>query len=793
MLTPSGAVLKNVTRILNIGGPEYLRHERSQVLRIDGFETVELATADRLVNVSRQLEPSLILLSAESGVDPVPIISRLKSESVTTILPIVVILDRTHLESEEIALLEAGVEFCLRDPSPALLLASARAALRTAQTQFELRRALKQERLSRHELSAAKRSAVESDSLHREMSESFPYGLWMSEPTGALMFISDSFLALTECSSEQARAGEWHKRIAADDAEAYAEVWNRSLRTGEPWEHEFRILGPDGEYHHVLGRGRPILSDKGDILAWAGIHLDVDERKRQEEHITRLASSEEMRRRQLEAILNSMTQALVMYDLKSGIITMNPAGQALYGFTPNDMPLSTDVLKSTHVLSNPEGQESSFEEWPLMMASRGRTVSGVVMNVMRRETGRSWIANCSAAPVLDSSGEVRFAVSVLQDVTEQKLAERALRASEERFRVLSETIPNLVWTATPEGRAVYLSRQWLEYTGQKAEDASGWDWMTALHPEDREATAKRWVEAVSSGRTYDAMYRLQRYDGEFRWHISRGFALVSDTGAPLQWIGTSTDIQEQKDIEEELRKTNELFKRSNEDLQHFAFAISHDLQEPLRMVSGFAEILARRLGQQLTPDVAEYVDYITDNTSRMKQMISDLLTYSRVTHDDGADTSQCAESQPALEWAIGNLTKAIEESGAVIVGPGLPAVAVDFGRVTQLFQNLLSNSIKYRSDRPVRIEITAEDDGGKWKFCVADNGIGIGPEYHERIFGVFKRLHGREVAGTGIGLALCRRIVERYGGRIWVESNAGEGSRFYFTFPKAEQAAAAAM
>ena len=157
----------------------------------------------------------------------------------------------------------------------------------------------------------------------------------------------------------------------------------------------------------MLSRGRPILSDKGDILAWAGIHLDVDERTRQEQHIARLASSEEMRRRQLEAILNSMTQALVMYDLKCGIITMNAAGQALHGFNQSDMPLSADLLKASHALSNSEGQELVFEEWPLMIAAQGRTVSGVEVNVHRRGADVFHITNCSAAPVFDGSGEVR--------------------------------------------------------------------------------------------------------------------------------------------------------------------------------------------------------------------------------------------------------------------------------------------------------------------------------------------------------------------------------------------------
>ena len=363
--TERGSVLSNVTRILYIGGPEHLRRDRSQSLRIEGFETVEFVTPDRVIDVSRQLKPAVILISAEYDDDIAPVIGRLRSESVTSTVPIIAIVDTTFSERKEIRLLKTGVEFCLRSPSLALLMASVGAAVRAAQVQQDLRLALKQERLERHELSANKRPVVESGSLYREMGESFQYGLWMSDPAGRLTFVSDSFLALTECSLEQAAAGEWRKRIASEDVAGHESSWNRSLRTGERWEHEYRILGPDGEYHHVLSRGRPIVSDKGDILAWAGINLDLDERNRQEQHITRLAQSEEMLRRQLEAILNSVTQGLVMYDLKSGTISMNPAGQRLHGFTQMDMPLSADVLRATLRLSNAGGKEIPFGEWRL--------------------------------------------------------------------------------------------------------------------------------------------------------------------------------------------------------------------------------------------------------------------------------------------------------------------------------------------------------------------------------------------------------------------------------------------
>lgn len=778
-----------ITRALNIGGSESVRHERSQYLRENGFEVIDLGTADRAIDLVRHWKPDLILVSAEPGEDALLAVTRLKSDVGAARIPVLAIAETLSDEQEEASLFDAGIDTCLHNPTPFVLLAAGRAAIREAQAQFELRRALKSERLARHELTAAKRALVESETLYREMSESFTYGVWMSDPSGTPIFISDAFLALTETTFEQARAGIWRNRIIAEDLDSYSQTWRRSLQTGDPWECEYRVLGPDGEYHHILSRGRPILGSNNEVVAWAGINLDVNERRRHEEQIQKLAASEEMRRRQLEAILNSVTQSLVMFDLESQMIAMNPAGQALHGFTSQEMPIALETFKAAFEFQTSDGREISFEQSPLMRAARGQTSSDVELHLRRRDTGRFWITSCGAAPVADVSGRVRFAVCVIQDITEQKLAERALRQSEERFRALTQNIPNLVWIATTEGRTTYLSTQWQSYTGQTFEEAIDWGWLDAVHPDDAEHAARKWSEAVTTSRSYESLYRLRRHDGIFRWHIARGWVLQGSDGAPLHWVGTCTDIQDQKDIEEELRRANILLKRSNEDLQHFAFAISHDLQEPLRMVATFTQALSNRLEEKPASEVTDYVAYITEATNRMRQMISDLLSYSRITHIDDTAGSQYSDSQAALMWALNNIHRSIEESGASVSSSGLPPVGVDFGRLTQLFQNLISNCIKYRSEEPVEIRVTAEQEADMWRFCVADNGMGIDSAHHDRIFDVFKRLHGREIPGTGIGLALCRRIVERYGGRIWVDSSRGQGARFYFTFPRVDRSA----
>ncbi len=242
------------------------------------------------------------------------------------------------------------------------------------------------------------------------------------------------------------------------------------------------------------------------------------------------------------------------------------------------------------------------------------------------------------------------------------------------------------------------------------------------------------------------------------------------------------DITERKRAEAQLRQAAEELARSNNDLQQFAYVVSHDLQEPLRTISGFLGLLERKLHDGPDAEVREYMQYIVEGGQRMRQMIADLLAYSRVGAKD-VKTETVALRQP-LDRALEMLRGAIDESAAAIRVEDLPTVRLNPGQWTQVFQNLIGNAVKFRSQRPLEIQVGAKRDGQFWLVWVKDNGIGMSPEYRERIFEVFQRLHSRkQYPGTGIGLAICKKVVERHGGRIWVESEPEQGATFYFTIP----------
>jgi light-regulated signal transduction histidine kinase (bacteriophytochrome) len=242
------------------------------------------------------------------------------------------------------------------------------------------------------------------------------------------------------------------------------------------------------------------------------------------------------------------------------------------------------------------------------------------------------------------------------------------------------------------------------------------------------------------------------------------------------------DVTERKRAQAALQHTTEDLQRSNRDLEQFAYVASHDLQEPLRAVGGYVKLLQLRFPDKLDAKAQGYISGAFDGATRMEQLIRDLLAFSRVAMRGGPFVP--ADLEDALRQALRNLEASVNSSRATIAHDPLPSLAVDAGQIRQLFQNLIGNALKFHGEQPPNIHIGAQRQDGRWVFWVRDNGIGIEPQYYEKIFHIFQRLHTRkDYPGTGIGLAICKRIVERHGGTIWVESQPGQGSTFYFSLP----------
>jgi PAS domain S-box-containing protein len=286
---------------------------------------------------------------------------------------------------------------------------------------------------------------------------------------------------------------------------------------------------------------------------------------------------------------------------------------------------------------------------------------------------------------------------------------------------------------------------------------------------------------------YAMLRQTGRWEGELNHTRADGTVLIVSSQWVLQdspgkaVLEICTDITPLKKAEESLRRATEELKRSNEDLESFAYIASHDLQEPLRGINGFLTLLQQQYAERLDAKAREYIAYAIDGATRMSQLINDLLRYSRLGRKDGQ--LRPTDLGRVLAEALSNLRGAISDAGALVTHDDLPTVTGDTSQLTQLFQNLIGNAVKFRTaEGACRVHIGAKRKASHWEFWVRDNGIGIEPEQHDRIFLMFRRLHTRQkYAGTGIGLAICKKIVERHGGRIWVESSAGQGSTFYFT------------
>ena len=398
------------------------------------------------------------------------------------------------------------------------------------------------------------------------------------------------------------------------------------------------------------------------------------------------------------------------------------------------------------------------------------------------------------APIYDN-GTVTGIIINVHDVTAAKEKEAALLKANERFFYATKATNDAIWDWDIENDKVFRVGDGLKtmfgYELSEAENDQQF-WTKRVHPDDLGNMIEKRTAILFQTRElyWEDEYRFQRKDGTYAYVFDKGYIIRSEDGKPVRMIGATQDVSQRKESEALLLELNNRMKKraeelanSNVELERFAYVASHDLQEPLRMITSFLQLFQKRYKDKIDATADQYIHFAIDGAERMKVLIMDLLDYSRV--GSSVEVFQEVDLNVLLGELQEMFTKTCEETNAIIRVNKMPVVKANKTQLFQLFQNLVSNGLKYHSDQAPEIEISYEEKETDHQFVIKDNGIGIDPMFHEKIFVIFHRLHSRtEYGGTGIGLAVCKKIVERHGGRIWVESAPGKGSSFYFTLAK---------
>ena len=381
-----------------------------------------------------------------------------------------------------------------------------------------------------------------------------------------------------------------------------------------------------------------------------------------------------------------------------------------------------------------------------------------------------------------SNEEMQSINEELQSTNEELMTSKEeLRAASRYARTLIEASLDPLVTISAEGEITDVNAATEKITGLSRERLIGSDFSDYFTEPDMARAG--YQKVFAEGQVTDYPLAVRHTSGAITEVLYNASVYRNEQGNVLGVFAAARDITERKRAEDKLRGVLAELERSNKDLEQFASIASHDLQEPLRMVASYTQLLAERYEGQLDEKAKKYIAYVVDGAVRLQRLVNDLLAYSRVgTRGNPIETT---DAHALLGEAIRNLATTIEESKAIVTNEDLPMVRADAPQLGQVFQNLLANAIKFRGEDFPRVHVSARDEGREWVFSVRDNGIGIDRQYAERIFVIFQRLHTRqEYPGTGIGLAVCKRIVERHGGKIWFESEPGKGSTFFFTVPK---------
>lgn len=550
---------------------------------------------------------------------------------------------------------------------------------------------------------------------------------------------------------------------------------------------EFELAAPVGERIPVV-----LAISAGLVEEATGAMCMIVTDLREQKHVEQLQQTKlalEQSQDQLKLALETARLGSWRLDLSTGVIDCSPQCLTNFGLLPDYV--LTEVKLFELIVPDDRARVRKAIEQSLQ-------ASGVYESEYRivwPDGSLHWIV-ASGRVVHSDDGKPSHMVGVTLETTIRKQAEESLKESERRFRTLAETIPQLSWTCLPDGNCDYLSQQWIDYTGVPLEKQLGLQWLAVLHSDDRERTNAVWQTAVSSGGEYDLEFRIRGADEQYRWFKTRGTPVRDGAGNIVRWFGTCTEIEDivqarqilgrdKAQLEELVKSRTASLAETTEQLNSFCYSVAHDLRAPLRAQQGYARIILEDYGEQIGDSGKQFAQRIVSAAEKLEKLVHDLLSHVSISR--GEQPLGKVEIAAVLAQVRADLSDSIQETKAhVEIGPVDGFVLGHEPSLNLIIANLFSNALKYtKPGESPRIKISSEISETKVRLWIEDQGIGIKPEYHEKIFGVFQRLHTADVyPGTGIGLALVRKGIERMGGRAGVISAPGIGSRFWIELPK---------
>ena len=551
------------------------------------------------------------------------------------------------------------------------------------------------------------------------------------------------------------------------------------IKVGLEYDIEILMLTVKGQERWIRIIGKSEIANNKRIRTY-GSFQDITVRKKSE---IMLAESEN----RFRTILEAEPECIKLLGAGGELLMMNPAGLAMIEADNEEQVIGqsmVEILLPEHRYAFSKLTKNVFKGKSGMLAFEIQGLKG----------NRRWLET-HAVPLKNEQGDIISLLGVTRDITQRKKAEESLLQSNERFEKVTEATNEAIWDWDIVNKTIYRSKAFERFHGKESIGLfpdSDLFMRDRFHPEDFKKVQEIINEAIPNPLTTrgELEYRLLNKNGKILYVINRAVIVRNNEGKAIRMVGAITDISEQKLMTLQLSELNQTLlqssfelKRSNEELEQFAFVASHDLQEPLRMISSFMNLLKRQYGNLLDEKGHQYIHFATDGAKRMKQIILDLLEFSRTSRPtagiEAVDLNEVVAEFLQLRRIL------ISEKAAIISSTDLPILNIYKAAITQILHCLLDNAIKYsKKDTQLKVEISAEENETHWQFSIKDNGIGIEPQFHNKIFVIFQRLHNKdEYDGTGIGLSIAKRHVEFLGGRIWLESVPGKGTVFYFTIP----------